>query len=304
LEKIWDYFREHGRYDLPWRLPEGNGTFDPYKILVSEIMLQQTQVPRVIPKYTAFVAQFPTSSSLAAASLGTVLRAWQGLGYNRRAKFLWQAAQMIEQEYAGVLPHDQAALEHLPGVGRNTAGAIRAYAFNEPAVFIETNIRTVYIHHFFTDQSNVTDAIIIEELEKDLRNMGKRSDWSRFWRDSELLRKGADGKPKPEGPQAYAWCDASVSHYRAWYWALMDYGSYLKSTAGNAAKASKSYTKQSRFQGSMRQLRGRVLKLLTDGQMAKADLFLELGDERSEPVIAGLVQEGIVRENDGSYSLP
>jgi A/G-specific adenine glycosylase len=263
-ELILRYYHEHGRHDLPWRLPEGDGTFDPYKILVSEIMLQQTQVPRVIPKYTAFLAQFPTTSSIATASLGMVLKAWQGLGYNRRAKFLWQAAQMIEQEYGGALPHGQAALERLPGVGKNTAGAIRAYAFNEPAVFIETNIRTAYIHYFFKDQLQVTDTLIRQLVESTL--------------------------------------DRQQS--RIWYWALMDYGSYLKSTVGNVSRVSKSYAKQSRFQGSVRQLRGRVLKLLAGGQVGKADLLLQLGDERSEAVLAHLIQEGLVCESNGGYSLP
>src|SRR5258708_5455020 len=162
IQTVWAYYAAYGRHDLPWRRPEADGSFDAYKILVSEVMLQQTQVQRVIPKYHEFLRQFPTLRVLDNAPLGQVLVAWQGLGYNRRAKFLWQAAQMAGQDFGGHMLRDQKQLERLPGVGVNTARAILAYAFNEPVVFIETNIRTVFIHHFFKDETDIPDAAIRE----------------------------------------------------------------------------------------------------------------------------------------------
>ena len=264
LLTVMEYYAQRGRHDLPWRLPEIGGSFDPYKILVSELMLQQTQVPRVIPKYEAFLRQFPTIESLAGSSLGEVLVAWQGLGYNRRAKFLWQAAQQTVKDFDATLPDDQASLESLPGVGVNTAGAIRAYAFNQPAVFIETNVRTVYIHHFFKGQTEVPDAAIRKLLEETMDR---------------------------DNPRVFCW-------------ALMDYGSYLKQAIGNAAKASKTYTKQSKFSGSARQLRGKILRLLAGGALAEAHLLVALDDERAEVVVQGLVAEGLVQKQAGCYRLP
>lgn len=264
LSTLESYYAQHGRHDLSWRLPLCDGSFDPYKILVSEIMLQQTQVPRVIPKYEAFVTQFPTVQSLANASLGDVLVAWQGLGYNRRAKFLWLAAQKIMQDFGGQLPDDQIMLESLPGVGANTAGAVRVYAFNEPAVFIETNIRTVYIHHFFQDESRVLDAAIRTVLAKTL---------NRF-------------------------------HPRVFYWSLMDYGAYLKQTVGNVSQSSKAYAKQSKFAGSSRQIRGRVLRILAGGALSEAAILDRLHDTRAPTIIADLANEGLILKVNDHYRLP
>mgnify|MGYP002479065576 CR=1 FL=1 len=132
-----------GHRDLPWRQ-----TRDPYRILVSEIMLQQTQVERVIPKYHAFLAQFPTVEALARAPLADVIRAWAGLGYNRRARYVHQAAQAVCEQYGGEFPHDRAELERLPGVGRYTAGAIACFAFEQDVGFWDTNIARV-LHRVF-----------------------------------------------------------------------------------------------------------------------------------------------------------
>ena len=187
LQTLWDYYQTNGRHDLLWRESDVHGNFDPYRILVSEIMLQQTQVSRVTPKFNEFLINFPDVRSLAHATLADVLALWSGLGYNRRAKFLWQAAQYVTDQCNGVFPQTSAELQKLPGVGKNTAGAIMAYAFNLPVVFIETNIRTVYIHHFFADQGGVTDAAIYEVLE----------------------------------------ATVDQNNPREFYWALMDYGSHL-----------------------------------------------------------------------------
>jgi A/G-specific adenine glycosylase len=261
--EVWRYYDQHGRHDLPWRLPEADGGFDPYKIMVSELMLQQTQVGRVIPKFLAFLEQFPTAKALAQAPLGDVLIAWQGLGYNRRAKFLWQAAQMVTNELNGKFPQDQKELTKLPGVGMNTAGAIMAYAYDTPVVFIETNIRTVYIHHFFAGQTEVPD--------KDIE---------------ELVRQTV--------PQAGA---------RQWYWALMDYGTHIKQLHGNKSRASKSYTKQSPFHGSRRQVRGVVIRYLSTRGASLDELVAAEPDPRLPEVLADLVGEGMVRDDGGRYSL-
>lgn len=262
-ETLWGFYAQAGRHDLPWRLPVLNGSFDPYKILVSELMLQQTQVGRVIPKFHEFLMKFPTIQDLSKAPLGDVLTAWSGLGYNRRAKFLWQAAQSVTQDFNGTFPQTISELITLPGVGKNTAGAIVAYAFNQPAVFVETNVRTVYIHHFFSDHSDVPDAAILELVAQTLDQ---------------------------ENP-------------REFYWALMDYGSHLKRTVGNLNRYSKTYAKQSKFEGSRRQIRGQVLKLLAAQSYTFDQLTEQLQDERLEAVLGDLVSEGLITKTAGTYSL-
>ena len=254
------YYAAHGRHDLPWRQ-----IADPYAILVSELMLQQTQVARVIPKYGQFLELFPAVHDLAAADLADVLRAWQGLGYNRRAKYLWQAAGKLVHDYDGIFPQDITELVKLPGVGKNTAGAVTAYAYNQPVVFIETNVRTVVIHHFFHDQTDISDADIAGVL-----------------------------------PDALA---ATSLSPREFYWALMDYGTHLKAIIGNLNKLSKNYTKQSTFHGSRRQVRGAVLRLLTEEPKTRNMLRNELPDERLESVLGDLAAEGLVQFDGKHYHL-
>src|SRR5690606_19684362 len=145
---VYEHYKTRGRHSLPWRL-----TRDPYAILVSEIMLQQTQADRVIPKYTSFLKKFPTVESLAGAKQADVLREWKGLGYNRRGLNLKRAAQSLVRDFKGVVPRETSALTSLPGVGPYTASAVQAFAFNIPSIVIETNIRTVYIKHFFEGES-------------------------------------------------------------------------------------------------------------------------------------------------------
>ncbi len=257
---VWQYYEGKGRHDLPWRQPEPDGSYNPYKILVSEIMLQQTQVSRVMPKFNDFVKTFPSFESLAAASLSDVVRKWSGLGYNRRAKFLHQTAQAIVEQCKGCLPKEYRGLVALPGVGPNTAGAILAYAYNEPAVFIETNIRTVFIHHFFADQQRVPDAKIVPLIETSLLH----------------------------------------GRIREWYWALMDYGTYVKQTVGNASRTSASYTKQTTFDGSRRQIRGQVLRLLTSKSVTLTQMQKMIVDDRLPDVVDQLLAEGLI-DHTGSY---
>ncbi|HSX29005.1 MAG TPA: hypothetical protein VLE73_00435 [Candidatus Saccharimonadales bacterium] len=175
---VLGYYTQDGRHELPWRVVGLDDTVNPYHVLVSEIMLQQTQVPRVLPKFGSFIAQFPTVQALAAAPLGEVLQAWSGLGYNRRAKFLWQAAQVVVAQYGGQLPRTSAELVALPGIGANTAGAVLAYAYNMPVVFIETNIRTVFIHHFFSDQTSVHDKDIADMVARTLPEDARTWYWA------------------------------------------------------------------------------------------------------------------------------
>ncbi len=135
--RLLAWFAEHAR-DLPWRR-----TRDPYQVLVAEIMLQQTQVERVIPKYLAFLAAFPTLEALAAAPTAEVIRLWTGLGYNRRAVNLQRAARAVLEEHGGRFPREVEALRRLPGVGPYTAGAVACFAFEQDVAFMDTNIRRV-----------------------------------------------------------------------------------------------------------------------------------------------------------------
>lgn len=259
---VWEFYRYNGRTGLPWRMPESS--LDPYKIMVSEVMLQQTQVSRVIPKYAEFLTLFPNMQTLAAAPLASVLAVWNGLGYNRRAKFLWQAAQAIVQVHNGRVPAVPHELIELPGIGKNTAGAILAYAYNQPVTFIETNVRTVYIHHFFVDETDVSDALILELAQATL----------------------------------------DLEHPREWYWALMDYGTHLKKTIGNMARSSKSYARQSAFEGSLRQVRGAVIRALTKQPHTQKELAAVVPDGRLAQVLQTLLQEKLIEQTGGRYHLP
>lgn len=261
-QALFEYYSSNARHTLPWRQPCEDGVFDAYHIWVSEIMLQQTQVGRVIPKYLDFIARFPDIPSLASATLGDVLVAWQGLGYNRRAKFLWEAARLVDAS-GGVLPTTIEELVALPGIGRNTAGAIVAYAYNKPTLFIETNIRSVYFHHFFADMTDIPDKEIIELLAQTIDEQNPRE----------------------------------------FYWALMDYGSHLKKQGNGRLSQSKHYVKQGRFEGSTRQLRGKILRLLTHGAMEKAVILEQLADERALTVLEQLIEERMVATSDDKYQL-
>jgi A/G-specific adenine glycosylase len=262
-DTVLAYYREHGRHHLPWRK-----TKHPYRILVSEIMLQQTQVDRVVPKYRAFLRQFPTVRALAEAPLGDVLVAWQGLGYNRRAKLLSQCAKTVVEEYGGRFPRTYDELRELPGIGSYTAAAVMAFAYNQAVPLIETNVRTVFLHHFFPKRAtDVTDADILALVAKTL----------------------------------------PAEDVRAWYAAIMDYGSYLKKTIGNANVRAKSYQKQSTFKGSDRQLRGAILRELAGGKKTRLDLHRTLRafeDLRVDAKLDALMSEGMVVKSGRWYTLP
>jgi A/G-specific adenine glycosylase len=259
---VWDFYNKNCRHDLPWRK-----TISTYKIIVSELMLQQTQVSRVLPKYKEFLKLFPSTQQLASAPLGDVLKAWQGLGYNRRAKFLWSAAKVVQEKYAGRWPKTFEGLKSLPGVGSYTAAAVMAFAHNEPIPLIETNVRTVYIHHFFKDAPVVADVELLPIIERTLDHVRARE----------------------------------------WNWALMDYGSHLKITHGNAAVRSQTYKKQSSFKESNRYVRGAILRILSKGNFTKKRIFIDLKNIESEKIemqLEKLLQEELVKKEKGIYRLP
>lgn len=224
-KEIWGYYKKSKR-NLPWR-----NTTDPYHILVSEVMLQQTQVSRVIPKYQEFIRKFKNIKTLALTSKADVLTLWQGLGYNRRALFLKKTCEILyaENPKASRFPTTREELLKLPGIGQSTAGAILAFAFNKPEPFIETNIRAVFIYFFFKEISSVHDTNILELLSETFKQSKQRN------------------------------------NPREWYYALYDYGSMLKTQLGKEKttlhKQSKHYNKQSSFKGSNREIRSNILKL-------------------------------------------
>lgn len=258
--QIWAFYGHSGRHNLPWRK-----TKDPYKILVSEVMLQQTQVSRVLEKYPEFLKKFPTVKTLAQASLAEVLRTWQGMGYNRRALALKRLAEVVVHEHGGKVPRSRTELEALPGVGPYTAGAVRAFAWNEPEVFIETNIRRIFIHHFFKDRAGVSDRDIAPLVAQTLDTMNPRE----------------------------------------WYWAVMDYGAYLPKVAHkNPNTQSKHYTKQSMFKGSLRELRGKVLRAL--GEKPRTLVALKRicnDDSRTKKALEGLVKDKLIKYEKRTYQL-
>lgn len=257
---IWTHYHTHGR-SMPWR-----GEKSPYKVLVSEIMLQQTQVSRVTEKYREFLKRFPVIQSLANAKLSEVIIVWQGLGYNRRARFLHEFAKEVVAKHKGKIPSDYDQLLSLPGIGKGTAGSLSAFAFNLPVVFIETNIRRVYIHQFFPKKETVSDSELLPLIEQTL----------------------------------------DTSNPREWYYALMDYGVYLKSQVPNPNVRSKHYVKQSKFDGSNREVRGAIVRFLTkQTKVGKISLHKALGFElpRFETALSGLMEEGLVIQNKGDILL-
>jgi len=229
-------------------------------------MLQQTQVERVIPFYNAFLTTFPTVQDLAKAPLADVLRAWQGLGYNRRAKMLHAAAKQAVEVWKGRFPKTAAALKTLPGVGPYTACAVAAFAYNADGIFIETNIRTAVTHHFFADKKNISDSDILPVLE-------------------EAFPKGKS---------------------REWYAALMDYGAHLKRSGVRINNKSKHYTKQSTFAGSAREVRGGILRALSEKPCKKSVLVQQFGAERALQVqeqLTKLEAEGFIVKRRADFFL-
>ena len=259
-KEIYSHYQEHGR-DFPWRK-----TGDPYCILVSEIMLQQTQVQRVMEKYEKFIKQFPDFPSLARAPLQKILSEWQGLGYNRRAMALKQIAQKVVNEFNGTLPSSGETLTTFPGIGKATAGAVTAFAYQQPAVFIETNIRRVYIHLFFKDRDDIRDTEILPIVQKTL----------------------------------------DTSNPREWYYALMDYGVMIKEKYENPNRRSAHYNKQTPFEGSNRQIRGMILRLLIqESAVSENEIVQKINKDEGKTgnILVQLVNEGFIKKGGGKFSL-
>ena len=253
-KKVWDFYELNKRDSLPWRK-----TKDPYKILVSEMMLQQTQVDRVVPKYQAFLKRFPNAKSLAMAPLSDVLALWSGLGYNRRALFLKRASETVMSDWKGKFPKDADSLQSLPGVGPYTARAVATFAYSQTYTFIETNIRSVFIHEFFRESHDVSDAELFPLIEQSV--------------------------------------DAGTP--REWYYALMDYGSVLKKTGANPSRKSKHHSVQSAFSGSLREIRGGILKKFNEPgkkSFTREELLASYGGDagRFEKAFSDMVKEGFL----------
>ena len=228
---VWQWYHLNAPA-LPWRK-----TKNPYHIFVSEVMLQQTQIPRVLIKYPEFLKTFPTIQSLAKSPLRCVLSTWHGMGYNRRGLYLQQSAKQILQKHRGKIPKDISALDALPGIGPYSARAIACFAYGTCEPFIETNIRRAIIHEFFSKKEQVTDKEILQILQR----------------------------IQPSGRQ------------HEWYWALMDYGREALKHVPNANRKSKHYVKQTRFERSPRYIRAKIVSYLLENKKAtEEELFLSL----------------------------
>lgn len=296
--EILIYYKANKRI-MPWR-----DISNPYKIFVSEMMLQQTQVERVKIKFAEFIKKFPTLLSVAQAEKNEVLKVWQGLGYNRRALFIKKACEEIISKHKGKFPKDFQILQTLPGIGPSTAGAICAFAYNQPVFFIETNIRAVLLHFFFKNKDNVSDKEVMEVLKKVTPYTAAR-------------HPRVDGDPGIKPLDSRSTCfdlskqkcpcgvrgddDIATISPRDWYYALYDYGTYLKKYLGKNKiklhKKSKHYTKQSKFEGSFRQKRAQVLKLkLSNPDIKDLEIIsqLKLEPQEFEDVIISLDKDGLI----------
>ncbi|MGH7245331.1 MAG: A/G-specific adenine glycosylase, partial [Candidatus Levyibacteriota bacterium] len=189
-KKILSWFAKNKR-DLPWRKSR-----DPYNILISEVMLQQTQVPRVIPKYNEWIKKFPTIQSLAKATTRDVLSLWSGLGYNRRALYLQKTAQEIVEKYHGKFPEDEKQLQSLPGIGEYTARAVLCFAFDKQIAVIDTNIKKVIAIHFC--KGKVPQKKKLQEIADKILPQGKAYTWNQALMDyaSAELKKEKIAIPK------------------------------------------------------------------------------------------------------------
>ena len=257
---VYSYYEEAGRA-FPWR------DTDPWGVLVSEFMLQQTQTERVIPYWDRWMRLWPNPAALDSASLEAALREWSGLGYNRRGRYLKECAGLIMEKHRGQVPRTPETLLPLPGIGAYTAGAIACFGYNYPSVFIETNIRAAVIHFFFQNRETVEDREIFPILADAL--------------DRENPRK--------------------------WYWALMDYGAALKKLTPNPGRKSAHYTRQTRFEGSFRQLRGALVKVLVSrGPATAEELLRRTGSppEKLYQALAALEKDSMVAEKEGIYQIP
>lgn len=252
IHDVLIHYRKSGRHDLPWRK-----NINAYRVLVSEIMLQQTQVSRVLQKYETWMKYYPSISSLAKSSLRNVLLLWQGLGYQRRAKALLAIAQQEKQ-----IPKTFDGLMRLPGIGTYTASAVSAFAYNQfTHPVLETNIRTALIEYFHQGEQQVHDRVLYDDL-------------TRLELHHEVISVGA----------------------RVWYYALMDFGAYLKCKRISHNTKSVHYIKQSPYKGSFRELRAKVLFAITRREELPVD-------DRCTLALEVLIREGYIKKQKRNYVL-
>lgn len=271
---VLTWFAATGR-DLPWRR-----TRDPWAVLVAELMLQQTGVSRVVARYEAFLARFPTPAECAAAPVSDVVGLWRGLGYNRRAVALHRAADAVVAEHGGRLPADLGALLVLPGVGPYTARAVLAFAYEQPVGVLDVNVRRVLsrISGRPVDQETADEAV------------PPTSSWA--WNQAVMELGATVCRPRPACERCpvaagCAWAASDRSGPDPW----------------------RRDPRQSRFAGSDRQGRGRLVDALRSGPVAADDLAAVMGwpDDavRAERVAATVVADGLARSAaDGTWSLP
>ena len=271
VDLVWQRGVELYR-ELPWRNIE-----DAYAVLVSEVMLQQTQVTRVLKYWTRWFELFPSVDALAAADTASVLEAWQGLGYNRRALALKRSCEECSATRAGILPRTVDELVLPPGIGPATAAGVVAFAYNKPAVYLETNVRSVFLHELFPESEGVPDKVIAPYI--------------------------AD--------------TCSAGNPRGWYYALLDYGAHLKAQGVNPSRRSAHYARQSAFKGSHRQKRSFLLRqvLAAPEGVARYELARSLNEAEVQAgraevdeaafnaLVAELVAEGFFHE-DGDLLVP
>ncbi|MDO5044775.1 MAG: adenine glycosylase [Coriobacteriia bacterium] len=257
--------------NLAWRNID-----DPYAVWISEVMLQQTQVSRVIDRWDSWLKKFPTVDALASASQSDVLLEWQGLGYNRRALNVLKTARIVSENYHGHFPHSLDDLLDLPGIGAATAGGIKAFAFNERALYLETNVRSVLLDSFFKDEYDVGDSRLYPVL-------------------AQIL---------------------PTENYRSFYYALLDCGAHLKKNQSNPSRRSKHYAKQSKFEGSRRQKRAELLRFVLNAPegIREDDLINLINEEEHKAgrerlsnkevisILDDLVSEGFIRYENQSYT--
>ena len=259
---VYSAYGSEGR-SFPWR-----ENTDPWGIFVSEFMLQQTQTERVIRYWERWMEKWPSPAALCEAGLEEVLKEWSGLGYNRRAKNLRESAFVIIKDFDGIIPGVPEILIKLPGIGAYSAGAIACFAYNYPALFIETNIRSAMLHFFFPGREGVTDREMMPVL------------------DASMDRKNP----------------------RKWYWALMDYGAALKKSKTNPNRRSAHYRRQSMFSGSLRQVRGSLVRALVSGEKLTPEELRSRIDVPAEEkdfykALEALKNESMVAEEDGKYRI-
>ncbi len=261
---IFSWWKKNAR-DLPWR-----HTSDPYAILVSEVMLQQTQVSRVLEKYEAFLGKYPTVFDLADAPTSGIIRDWKGLGYNRRALYLHRGALIVVEKYKGIFPESEAELLSIPGIGKYTARAILVFAFRHTVAMVDTNIRKI-ITHFFYDGRTQSESVIWETAKR-------------------LVPKG----------KSWEWHQALMDYGALELW---------KQTGNNTARSIKR-TSTVPFRQTNRFLRGRILDALRVCPRSDSELVSEMAQicKRPESVVrdavSALIREGLCEQTGAVLSLP